>query len=70
MNVLQQAREREGLSKAEVARRAGINRSHYGRVEAGKIGASYDLAKNLSAIFNRRVSEIQILELPAVEQVA
>ena len=64
MSLLRTARIKSGLTKAEVARRAGgMSKSHYGRIESGETRASYKSAKAIAAVFNREVSEVQIMEL-------
>lgn len=56
--LVREARKRAGLTKAELARRAGVARSTVGRIEAGTQIPSTDLAERLvrAAGFEIRVS--------------
>ena len=57
-HLIREARERAGLTRAELARRAGVAASTVGRVEAGTRVPSTDLAERLvrAAGFEVRVA--------------
>ncbi len=58
---LKLARERRKMIQRDVALAVGIVRSHYGRVEAGLVGASPELAKRLCDFFGAPLTRDQIL---------
>ena len=57
-HLIREARERAGLTRAELARRAGVAASTVGRIEAGARAPSTDLAERLvrAAGFEIRVA--------------
>ena len=57
-HLIREARERAGLTRAELARRAGVAASTVGRIEAGARAPSTDLAERLvrAAGFEVRVA--------------
>ena len=59
---LRKAREVSRLTQHEVATRAGIDQSHYARIELGRWACSAKVAVRIARIFKRRgISEVHIL---------
>jgi transcriptional regulator with XRE-family HTH domain len=72
--ALTDLREKDGQTMAELARRAGMDRSTLHQIENGKRGAGPAVRKRLALALNVRLSSIeaQIIEAPepAAESVA
>jgi DNA-binding XRE family transcriptional regulator len=66
MNRLERTRIRSKLHKAEVARRANISRSHYGRIEAAEDRASFEVATRIAAVFDNKISPLHIIAIGPV----
>lgn len=58
---LARVREKKELSKVDVARAVGCDKSHYGNVEAGKATPSAELAEKIASFFGNEISEQQII---------
>lgn len=54
---LKQVRETKGLSGAELARRAALDRGNYYRLEAGKVNPSLSMLIRLSAALEMNLSD-------------
>lgn len=46
--ILKEAREKAGLTQAEVAERAGIHFNYYVRVERGEVTPRVDIVENIA----------------------
>ena len=46
--ILKDAREKAGLTQAEVAEKAGIHFNYYARVERGEVTPRVDIVENLA----------------------
>ena len=54
-----EAREKAGLTQAEVAKKAGINVSYYAKIERGEVNTSFDKIYAIS-----KVLKIKTLNFP------
>lgn len=55
---IKKAREKLGLTQAEVAEKAGINVNYYARIERGEARASYDTLKAVFKTLQVKSSDI------------
>ncbi len=46
--ILREAREKAGLTQAEVAEKAGIHFNYYARVERGEVTPRVDIVENIA----------------------
>lgn len=46
--ILKEAREKAGLTQAEVAEKAGIHFNYYARVERGEVTPRVDIVENIA----------------------
>lgn len=59
---LRKARKVSLLTQTDVANRAGIDQSHYARIELGRWGCSPEVAAKLARIFRRSgLTELHVL---------
>ena len=57
-DVLREEREKSGLSRTELAARAGLSRPHIGYLETGQRQPSAESLKRLSLVFGSSVAEL------------
>lgn len=50
VNKLKKAREKEGLTQAQVAERTGMDVTYYARIERGEINTSYDKLQKIKKV--------------------
>ena len=48
--ILREAREKAGLTQAEVAQKAGIHFNYYARVERGEVTPRVDIVENIAKL--------------------
>lgn len=53
--ILREAREKAGLTQAEVAQKAGIHFNYYARVERGEVTPRVDIVENIAKALKIRV---------------
>jgi transcriptional regulator with XRE-family HTH domain len=56
---LTRLRKAKGWSRAEVARQANLDPTHYGRIEAGKRLPSYDVAAALADVLGASLDDFR-----------
>lgn len=56
--ILRELREKNGLTVTDMAVKVGICRSFYWQIENGKRGLSYEMAKKMAAIFNKKPDDL------------
>ena len=61
MTPLYRARIARGMTKSEAARLCGIDRAHYGRIEAQENMPSLKLANSIAMAFGNAVTRDQLL---------
>jgi len=57
-NTLRQLRRKQGLTQAELAKKAGISPNFYARVERGKVKASLDTYESVIKALNVKSSDV------------
>lgn len=57
-NKLRELRAAQGLTQAELAKRAGVSRQTINAIETGKFDPSLTLAFTLCAVFELRIEEV------------
>jgi len=50
--ILKNAREKAGLTQAEIAEKAGIHFNYYARVERGEVTPRVDIVENIAKALN------------------
>jgi transcriptional regulator with XRE-family HTH domain len=50
--IFKDAREKAGLTQAEVAKKAGIHVNYYARVERGEVTPRVDIVENIAKALN------------------
>lgn len=54
--ILKQAREKAGLTQADVAEKAGIHANYYARVERGEVTPRVDVVENIAKALKIKVN--------------
>lgn len=54
-NKLKDAREKSGLTQAEVAEKSGMDVTYYARIERGEINTSYDKLRKIAEVLKTKL---------------
>lgn len=52
------ARQKSGLTQAEVAEKAGIHANYFARIERGEVNPSYEILEGIAHALKIKLSEI------------
>ena len=55
---IKKARQKAGLTQAQLAQKAGIHVNYYARVERGEVNPSVDIVKNIAKALKVKSSDI------------
>lgn len=55
---IKQARQEQGATQADVAKKAGLNTNYYARVERGEASATVDALQKIAQALNVKSSDI------------